>query len=364
MLTPIGVIWLSILSVIISINESVIIMNIFLNNEIINNTSLSDVEICVYIALRNIYLSNRETQYVSYNMLAYELFGNGNYKRATSENIKSAVGRLIEKRYITVIEKLSTTEFILDMKNLYIDMNKSDTYYTVIYDQEVHTIMNIETKADKFKMLRYFTMCMRTICRTVGVYQDMFECKQNFVGFMTQEYLCDQIGVSYESNAKLIRQYNSILEENQLLYIHRHTEMKRDKKTGQIKSFVNHYGRYSDKDDIDLFAANYEKACGINEEIVQSTSSNHKRSVSAKYNNLCYDFSRYSKQYSKEELIEIYKQIHHDNGLIEKEIEELNVKETSEYYDRLVSRIRDEDIFKNIPCVVEYINGDWSEAAM
>lgn len=228
MLTPIGVIWLSFLFIIISINESVIIMNIFLNNEIINNTSLSDAEICVYIALRSIYLSNRETQYVSYNMIAYELFGNGNYKRATSENIKSAVGSLIEKKYITVIEKLSTTEFILDMKNLYIDMDKSDTYYTVIYDKEIHTIMNIEIKVDKFKMLRYFTMCMRTICRTVGVYQDMFECKQNFVGFMTQEYLCDQIGVSYESNAKLIRQYNSILEENQLLYIHRHTEMKRD----------------------------------------------------------------------------------------------------------------------------------------
>ena len=48
----------------------------------------------------------------------------------------------------------------------------------------------------------------------------------------------------------------------------------------------------------------------------------------------------------------------------EKEIEESNAKETSEYYDRLVSRIRDEDIFKNIPCVMEYINGDWGEAAM
>ena len=39
--------------------------------------------------------------------------------------------------------------------------------------------------------------------------------------------------------------------------------MKRDKKTGQIKSFTNHYGRYEDKDDIEIFALNYEKTCGV-----------------------------------------------------------------------------------------------------
>lgn len=338
-------------------------MNIYLNNEIINDTSLSDTEICVYVAFRSIYLSNREQQYVSYNMIAYELYGNSNYKRAAIENIKSAFNTLVEKNYVNIIDKISTTEFIIGMKKIYLNMEKENTYYTVVYDNEIHTIMNIETKADKFKILRYFIICMRTICRTHGVYVD-FDCKQNFVGFMSQEYLCNQIGVNYETNAKLIRQYNTILEENHLLYIHRHTEMIRNKETGQIKSFVNHYGRYADRDDIDTYANNYEKACGVTEEIVQSESSNKKRSLSAKYNNLCSDFGRYSKQYSSEELVDIYKQVHSNNEAIEQLIDELNVKESSEYYDRLISKIRDEDILKQLPCVMAFINSGFDEAAI
>ena len=82
-------------------------------------------------------------------------------------------------------------------------MENEDTYYTVVRDNEVHTIMNINSKIDKFKLLRYFIICMKTICRTTGVYKDC-GTKQNFVGFMTQEYLCNLIGISHDTNSKLI----------------------------------------------------------------------------------------------------------------------------------------------------------------
>ena len=213
---------------------------------------------------------------------------------------------------------------------------------------------------DKFKLLRYFITCLRTICRTQGIYVEQ-STKQNFVGFMTQEYLCEQIGICYKSNFKLIQQYNDVLEEYQLLYIYRHTEMKRDKKTGQIKSFANHYGRYEDKDDIEIFALNYEKTCGVQEEIVQSDKSNQRRRLSSQYNNLCYDFDRYVDIYSDKELIEIYKYIHFKNGEIEKELE--TAKEGTEYYDRLLDKLKDEDLFDDIPCVVEYINKKCRETA-
>ena len=337
-------------------------MNIYLDNKIINDTTFTDAEISVYVALRSIYNSNRETQFVSYNMIAYELFGNTNFKRAVLEKIKSAFNSLIEKNYITLVENVSTSEFIANLKEIYIDMDNADTFYTVIYDDEIHTIMNIVSKTDKMKLLRYFIICLRTICRTQGVYKDL-TTKQNFVGFMSQEYLCNQIGISYDSNFKLIQQYNSILEDNRLLYVYHHSEMKRDKTTGQIKSFTNHYGRYSDKDDIEQFAINYEKACGINEEIVQSEKANHKRSVSAKYNNLCNDFNRYSIKYTDDELIEIYIQVHHDNDLIEKEIHDDNTIEGSDYYNRLLDKLRNEDIFDSIPCVVNYIKDKLYETA-
>lgn len=332
-------------------------MNIFLNNNIISDLKLNDYEIATYVALRSIYSSARDTQFVSYNMITYELF-NGKCTNTASTYIKIAFQSLVDKEFVTIIEQLSTTEFVLDLKKLYFET--SDEYYTVIRLDEVHSIMNINNKMDKFKLLRYFITCLRTICRTQGIYIDQF-AKQNFVGFMTQEYLCNQIGVSYKSNFKLIQQYNDVLEENKLLYVYRHTEMKRDKVTGQIKSFANHYGRYEDKDDIDVFATNYEKTCGANDEIVQSDKSNQRRRLSQMYNNLCYDFDRYLWEYDDKTLIEIYKYIHFKNEEIEKELE--TAIEGSAYYDTLLEKLKDEDLFDDIPCVVDYINKKLNETA-
>lgn len=324
-------------------------MNIYLKNEIINDLKLSDSEISVYIALRSIYQSSKEKQYVSYNMIAYELHGTRDFKRAVFNQIKVAFNILIEKGYVTVVEQLSTTEFILDMKKIYIDTNENDTYYTVIYDNEVHSILNLNTKADKLKILRYYVICLRSICRTQGIYQDCYIEKTNFVGFMTQEYLSSQTGIHINN----ILSYNKILMENHILYVHKHNEMMRNE-LGEFRSFPNHYGRYSDKDDIITFSYAYLKSQGINNNVVQSEKANHKRSISAKYNNLCRDFDRYINIYSDEELIEIYNQIHHDNELIENELS--SVKEGSNYYYILAEKIRDENIFENIPCVVAYVN--------
>ena len=328
-------------------------MNIYLSNTIISNLQFNDYEIATYVALKSIYVSNRNTQFISYNMISYELFNN-KCSNTASTYIKNAFNSLVDKGLFTIIEKLSTTEFVVDLSKLYFEYsNGNNEYYTIIRLDEVHSIMNISNKMDKFKLLRYFITCLRTICRTQGMYVNQSE-KHNFVGFMTQEYLCEQTGISYRSNFKLIQQYNDVLAENHILYIYRHNEMKRDKINGQFKSFSNHYGRYEDKNDIEVFAVNYEKTCGIQEEIIQSDKSNQRRRLSSQYNNLCYDFDRYINAYSDEELIEIYKYIHFKNNEIEKELD--SAKEGTKYYDRLLDRLRDENLFYDIPCVVEYIN--------
>ena len=46
---------------------------------------------------------------------------------------------------------------------------------------------------------------------------------------------------------------------------------------------------------------------------------------------------------------------------IEKELE--TAKEGTEYYDRLLDKLKDEDLFDDIPCVVEYINKKCRETA-
>ena len=40
---------------------------LFLNNSVIKNVNLSDYEIAVYVALRNLYDSQKVMQYITYN---------------------------------------------------------------------------------------------------------------------------------------------------------------------------------------------------------------------------------------------------------------------------------------------------------
>ena len=57
----------------------------------------------------------------------------------------------------------------------------------------------------------------------------------------------------------------------------------------------------------------------------------------------------------------MYKYIHFKKNEIEKELD--SAKEGTEYYDRLIGRLNDENVFNKIPCVVEYINNEYAETA-
>lgn len=334
-------------------------MEIYLNNDIIDDMQISDEELCVYIALKSIYQSSRNKQYITYNMILYELVGNFSFKRSLYKKVKSAFESLVNKNLILIDNKVSASEFIVNLSGLYFTSDFTTgkgKYYTIVYSDEVQAILNLDNKIDKLKLLRYFVVCMRTINKTKGIYKDTFTAKIDYVGFMPQEYLCQKSRI----DGNTLLNYNKILVSNKLLYVYKHTELKRDINTGQFKSFSNHYGRYGDKEDIIVFAKNYEKTCGITEKIVQSEKANVKRSISAKYNNLRWHFDRYSKQYSNNELIEIYKQIHHDNELINKEIK--GAIPGSDYQKKLMKKLRDENIFNDIPCIVDYIEKKKSAA--
>ena len=323
-------------------------MDIYLDDSFIKNLNYTDYEVAVYVALRSIYISSRDNQVVSYNMIAYELYANKEIKSSSFESIKRAFCSLVDKGMVSVIFNLSATEYVMNLKNLFFNGNEKKVIYTVVHDNEVHTIMNINNKMNKFKLLRYYIICLCSLSRNQGIYTDYYgDQKTNYVGFMTQGYLCNQLGIKYESNKKLIQQYNDVLEQNEILYIYKHTKMKRNKITGQFKSFTNHYGRYEDKEAIAKFAIQYEKECGVTEDVVQSQKANNKRRNSARYNNLRWDFDKYINEYSNDDLS-------HDNKLIEKELE--NTDEGTERYNSLQDKIRDEDIFDKIPCVIDYIN--------
>ena len=92
-------------------------MNIFLNNNIIRDLELNDYEIATYVALRSIYSSARDTQFVSYNMITYELF-NGKCTNTASTYIKTAFQSLVDKELVIVDSLNVETNKTKDMKNI------------------------------------------------------------------------------------------------------------------------------------------------------------------------------------------------------------------------------------------------------
>ena len=165
---------------------------LFLNNTIIRNTNLSDYEIAVYVALRSLYDSQKEMQYITYNSVVFELYNNAHISRRCMNHIKSALDLLVEKEFIKRMDSFSANEFIVDMSNLHFEQNTSNgVFYTVITLEEVHRIMNIDTKKDNFAILRYFIVLISSICHDKGTYDHSIGCGEHtdFVGFMRLDTL-------------------------------------------------------------------------------------------------------------------------------------------------------------------------------
>lgn len=328
---------------------------LFLNNSVIKNVDLSDYEIAVYVALRSMYNSQKVMQYITYNSVVFELYNSLKISRRYMDHIKSALDSLIERDIIKKVDSYSSTEFIVDMSGLHFEQNTSNgVFYTVITLEEVHRIMNIDTKKDNFAILRYFIILISSICHDKGTYNhsSYYDAHTDFVGFMTLDTLANWCGTT---KARII-EYNSILETEKIIYTYRHKQNRKDKETGQIMSFSNHYGRYEDKDWIIQFANEYVATFNLKETetLVKAEKSRVNKRYAAIYNLLAKDFSRYIGNFSDVELIETYKYIHGKNICNEKELR--NIEEGTAAYDEILNKIKNEDLFDDIPCVVDYVN--------
>ena len=237
---------------------------LFLNNAVIKDIKLSDYEVAVYVALRSLYDPQKELQYVAYNSVVFELYKNLQISRRYMNHLKAALDSLVEKGLIKKVDSISNTEFIIDMSGLHFEQNTNKgVFYTVITLEEVQRIMNIDTKKDNFAILRYFIVLISSICHDKGTYDhsDCYGAHTDFAGFMTLDTLADWCGTT---KARII-EYNSILETEKMIYTYRHNQNKKDKKTGRIMSFSNHYGRYEDKQWIIQFANEYVATYNLKE---------------------------------------------------------------------------------------------------
>ena len=333
----------------------VIMKKLFLNNAVIKDMNLNDYEIAVYVALRSIYDPQKELQYITQNSIVFELYHTLCVSRRCLQHIKSAVNSFIEKGLIKKTDAYSTTEFIIDMGNLHFEQNtEKGIFYTVVTLDEVHRVMNIETKKDNFAILRYFIILISSICHDKGTYEHTVGCCEHtdFVGFMTLDTLADWCGTT---KARII-EYNSILEAEKIVYTYRHKQNKKDKETGQIMSFSNHYGRYEDKQWIIQFANEYVASYNLKETetLVKAEKSRVNKRYAAIYNLLVKDFDKYIGNFSDTELVETYKYIHSKNVCNEKKLRD--TEEGCAAYIEILGKIKNEDLFDDISCVVDYVN--------
>lgn len=328
---------------------------LFLNNTVIRDINLNDYEIAVYVALKSLYDLQKELQYVTYNSVAFELYNDLQISRRCMNHIKSALDSLVKRGLIKKIDSYSTTEFIIDMSGLHFEQNTNKgIFYTVITLEEVHRIMNLDTKKDNFAILRYFIILISSICHDKGTYDHSAGCSEHtdFVGFMTLDTLANWCGTT---KARII-EYNSILETEKIIYTYRHKKNKKDIETGQIMSFSNHYGRYEDRTWIIQFANEYVATYNLKETetLVKAEKSRVNKKYAAIYNLLVKDFDKYIDNFSDAELIGTYKYIHNKNACNEKKLS--GVDEGTAAYNDILGNIKNEDLFDNIPSVVDYVN--------
>ena len=128
---------------------------------------------------------------------------------------------------------------------------------------------------------------------------------------------------------------SKLLEKLELIYVYHHKVRYSEEEQG-FKRLNNNYGRFKDKEYIDQYAYNIDEIHGGKTERLEKH--NKKRSLKQKYNCM-----RNGKEYSLEDVKEIYDYIHAKNC----ETQELIIKTTDEeliarYNDQLLS----EEMFK------------------
>lgn len=320
-------------------------MDVFLDSKIISDKELSSNAVVAYTALRMIQNLNTNKYYVNIKLLAFQLTDDITLSRKYVERLSDGLNELIVNKYIEVITNKADKDYILDISNLIIDNNsdgsKDKTFFVVIDSDEIHKIMNLDSRLDKFSVLRYFMCMLSTVNYSATYYDVMGKEYINFVGFMTNDYIGSLCGVtSYATYDK----YNHLLEENEMIYIYRHSILIRDEK-GQLKNLPNHYGRYKDKELIIGYSVNRENF-ELGEDIVDKKA-NESRSLMQKY----YCMVKYGTEYPEKETKRIHKYVHYRNQQNEKKYEQAVEKGYSG--EEFLEKIVPEDIFQKYDYLFE-----------
>ena len=325
--------------------------NLFIIKKVTEDKDLTDEAFVVWCGLRNIMQMDVMEYFVSYNMLAYSIFGRvPNRYELTA--IKNGLNELIDKGAIRVVDTYSKSEMVLDLCNLY--YKKEDGFFSDLYCEEMHKIMNLNGNFDRYKLLRYFTCQIGTFNRS----ENMGKYKGK-IGGMGLDYFLNLIPITKPT----LVSFNKILEENELLFVIRHNDFFQGitfNGNSELREIPNTYSRWSDRELAKEYAENIH-GYKYNEDIKdkKSQKANQNRSMGLKLHYLITQ----KKEYSEDEIKEIYAYVLEKNKRLKKEYD-YNIQkgyhpDEPDYIDTL--------IFEQFPYLNEDSQdgnsetGDWEE---
>lgn len=248
-----------------------VVENIFLKKDIVEMESITSEGVMVYVALSYISSNRNSAIYTTMNLIELSLKNNGfEFNKAIKEKIKCGLVNLQENNILKVycngnINKLKPKDEII-IKPLNTCIDTKIEHFTIITIQELSKIMNYSSKIDTDKLIRYYITLIGTINNNTKV------------GFTPIEALADK---SFVSESSIKTYYNNILEELELIYIHRGNKCIRNK-DGSASNLGNTYGRYENKDLVIKNANEYYNNTYINNNL----DGNWARSTKQKYNSM------------------------------------------------------------------------------
>lgn len=255
---------------------------IFLENDVIRNSDLTDDGLLAYVGLRIMANNQKVKDYVLYDYITYCLcgvMGNDNLKKY----VKNGIADLEHLGFVNVLDTTNVGKEI-DLSNIMFSVNKDEPsefkYFTKINKNELFTILN-STEKFKIKILRYF-ICMISTLNHSKYSGDTINQFTN-VGSQSIQHLAELSNIS--KNAVI--HYNKFLEENQLIYICRSDKFVANENGIIEKNFTNCYGRPEDKYSINSFQWKIENRYNANTGIkLLSDNVNTKRSMKMKFHHL------------------------------------------------------------------------------
>ena len=224
----------------------------------ISNDVMCNKDIGTYSAIS--YLSNSSCENVIFNVkqIGYVLYGKFNLGRYTLDSIKKSLSNLIEEELIIVVDEYSGEYVIENTFNIDGSVGK----FTIITLDELRSIHGIDT--NNINMIFKYFICLISTINT-----------DKKCGWYTIDGLSDLTNMSKDT----IMDYNKLLEDNKLIYVHRaNATYKVDNMPRQVN---NTYGRYADKKQIVASANEYISTI---QAIESSNIDINSRSISKKYN--------------------------------------------------------------------------------